>query len=229
MTLVAALQAKDSIVFAGDNRGTFGDPRGFMAVSDMRRKVFRLGKYCGIGVSGPPDLASALLAEVQRELAERGLSHMDDVLPFTRERLRTLYNDAFRDLPADRRPLIGFIVAGYEKDGTARVYSLSSEFGYAPMLSEPGFCILGLPLFPTYLVNRFYDREASGEQVAALAEFLISETGTQDPKVGGPVTMALILPEQGFKELEANEIAAIHSMNEQQMLRLKQYFSKGTV
>ena len=228
MTLVAALQAKDSIVFAGDNRGTFGDPRGFMAVSDMRKKIFRISEYCGIGVSGPPDLASALLRDIQGELAARNAVYMDDVLPFTRERLRVLYNDSFRDLPLDRRPVIAFIIAGYEREGTPRVYSISSEFGYAPMLSDPGFCILGLPLFPTYLVNRFYDRNASGEQVAALAEYLISETATQDPKVGGPITLAMIQPQQGYRELPASEIAAIRRRNEEQMLKLKEYFCGAT-
>ena len=227
MTLVTALQARDSIVLAGDGRGTFGDPRGFMAINDMRKKVFRLGKYCGIGVSGPPDLASALLKEIQRELASREAAYIDDILPYTRERLRRLYNEAFRDLPPDRRPLIGFILAGYEREGTPRVYSISSEFDYAPMLSEPGFCILGLPLFPTYLVNRFYDPSASGEQIVALAEYLIAETASQDPKVGGPITIAVILPNQGYREWVADEVAAVHRRNEEQTIRMREYFSKG--
>lgn len=228
MTLVAALQARDSIIFAGDNRGTFGDPRGFMAVSDMRRKIFRLGEYCGIGVSGPPDLASFLLNQLQHELASRNPAYVDEILPFSRDRIRFMYNDAFRDLPPDRRPLIGFIIAGYEKAGAPRVYSISSDFEYAPMLSDPGFCILGLPLFPTYLVNRYYDSKAPKEQVAALAEYMIFETATQDPKVGGPITIAVITPSLGYREMSTDEVAAIHRRNEEQVTRLKTYFSSRT-
>ena len=234
MTLVVALEARDGIVLAGDNRGTFGDPRGFMAVSDVRKKIFALSRYCGVGIAGPPDLASNLLKNMEEKLKSQNLVYADDITLFLRDSFRAQYNDWFQQFRIPERPLMGAVIAGYEQsfsgdDLIPRLYTISSEHDFATMLCDQGFCLLGLPLFPTYLVNRFYDREASGEQIAALAEFLISETGTQDPKVGGPITMAVILPEQGFKELESREIAAIHSMNEQQMLRLKQYFSKGTV
>lgn len=227
MTLVTALVARDSIVLAGDSRGSFGDPRGFMAVSDMRKKIFPLSQYCGIGISGPPDLASALLKDLDKEMAAQSAVYIDEVLGQARERLRSRYNESFRAFPIERRPVIAFIIAGYEKDFKPRVYTISSEFDYAPMLSDPGFSILGLPLFPTYLVNRFYSPKASAEQIAALAEFITFETATQDPKVGGPITLALIVPHHGYQELDEDSVGAIHRRNEEQLLRLRRYFTTG--
>jgi 20S proteasome alpha/beta subunit len=225
MTLVLALQASDGVVLAGDNRGTFGDPRGFMAISDMRKKVFPLTQYCGTGVSGPPDLASTLLKYLRQQLTSQNASFIDEVVPISREVFRAQYNEWFQQFPMEKRPVMAVIVAGYEREGVPRIYMLSSEFDYAPMLSDSGFHILGLPLFPTYLVNRFYDLNASRENVAVLAEYLISETASQDPKVGGPITIAVITPYHGYRELETDEIAMIHQRNEEQSHRLREYFS----
>ena len=230
MTLVVALQAIDAIVLAGDNRGTFGDPRGFMAVSDVRKKVFKISHYCGLGIAGPPDIAANLLKNLEQQLDSQNIVFADDVTLFLRDRFRTQYNDWFQQFPMERRPLMGVVIAGYEKGFTEgemvpRIYTISSEFDYAPMLCDQGFCLLGLPLFPTYLVNRLYDLRAPKESVAALAEYIISETATQDPKVGGPVTIAVISQGQGYRELETGEIANIHRRNGEQMRKLKEYFS----
>ncbi len=241
MTLVVALQASDGIVLAGDNRGSFGDPRGFMAVNDMRKKVFRLTEHCGIGVSGPPDLASALLNGLERKLVSQNVTSIGDVTLATRECLRSQYNEWFRQFPIEKRPVMSVIVAGYGEGefdyalGVAkpplifspevpRIYSLSSEFDYAPMLSDTGFYVLGLPILPVYLINRFYDSSMVKERMAVLAEYIISETASQDPKVGGPITIAIITPYKEYRELGSGEVTAAHLRNEEQRYRLREYF-----
>jgi len=229
MTLVVALQANDAIVLAGDNRGTFGDPRGFMAVSDVRKKIFRLTNYSGVGIAGPPDLASNLLKNMELKLKAKNLVFADDVTLFLRDSFRAQYNDWFQQFPIPQRPLMGVMIAGYEKSFAGdelvpRIYTISSEHDYATMLCDQGFCLLGLPLFPTYLVNRFYDMNASKEKVISLAEFIISETATQDPKVGGPIGIAVITP-QGYHELGENEVAEVHRKNEEEFGRFSRHFT----
>lgn len=226
MTLVLALQASDGIVLASDNRGSFGDPRGFMVINDMRRKVFRLGDQCGLGTSGPPDLASSLLEDLEQQVASRKAVHVNEVTAVARDHFRTQYNEWFRDFPIEKRPVMAFIICGHEKSGTSRIYMISSEFDYAPMLTDTGFHIMGLPLFATYLINRFYDREANSSHVVALAEHIVRETASQDPKVGGGVTIAVVTTQYGYRELTTDDIETLRQRNEAQVQKLRDYFTK---
>ena len=230
MTLVVALQASDGIVLAGDNRGTFGDPRGFMAVSDVRKKIFKLSDYCGVGIAGPPDVASNLLKNLELQLESQNLVYADDVTLFLRDSFRAKYNDWFQQFKIQERPLMGVVIAGYEKSFTGdelvpRIYTISSEQDYATMLCDQGFCLLGLPLFPTYLVNRLYDMTATKEHVISLAEYIISETGTQDPKVGGPIGIALITADDGYRELDESEVADVHQKNQEELHKFREHFA----
>jgi 20S proteasome alpha/beta subunit len=230
MTLVVALQASDGIVLAGDNRGTFGDPRGFMAVSDVRKKIFKLSDYCGVGIAGPPDVASNLLKNLELQLESQNLVYADDVTLFLRDSFRARYNDWFQQFKIQERPLMGVVIAGYEKsfsgdDLVPRIYTISSEQDYATMLCDQGFCLLGLPLFPTYVVNRLYDMTATKEHVISLAEYIISETGTQDPKVGGPIGIALITADDGYRELDESEVADVHQKNQEELHKFREHFA----
>ena len=47
--------------------------------------------------------------------------------------------------------------------------------------------MVGVPQYAIYLSHRYYDPNISSDKAAALAEYLISETASQDPKVGGPI------------------------------------------
>lgn len=230
MTLVVALQASDGIVLAGDNRGTFGDPRGFMAVSDVRKKIFALSHYCGVGIAGPPDLASNLLKNMEEKLKSQNLVYADDVTLFLRDSFRAQYNDWFQQFRIPERPLMGAVIAGYEQsfsgdDLVQRLYTISSEHDFATMLCDQGFCLLGLPLFPTYLVNRLYDMNAPKEQVISLAEYIISETGTQDPKVGGPIGIGVVSKGSPYRELDESEVAEVHKRNVEELHRFRAHFA----
>ena len=79
--------------------------------------------------------------------------------------------------------------------------------------------------FPTYLVNRLYDMTATKEHVISLAEYIISETGTQDPKVGGPIGIAVISPDSGYRELDESEVADVRQKNQEEMHKLREHFA----
>ena len=153
---------------------------------------------------------------------------IEDVLSKTREHMRKLYHEWFRDFPIDKRPLMMFMIAGYPSDRSketkGKIYLLNSHLDYAPMLFAKGICMMGIPQYATYLANRYYDPNMRRESAAALGEFLISETATQDPKVGGPINIAAICPKEGYRELSRDEIARIHERNEQQGSKLKESF-----
>lgn len=64
------------------------------------------------------------------------------------------------------------------------------------------------------------------EQLRALAAYVITETATQDGKVGGPVQMAIITPADGTRELPQNEIDEILTKNERKNTGLQDSFFK---
>ena len=58
---------------------------------------------------------------------------------------------------------------------------------------------------------------------AALAEYLISETASQDPKVGGPIRIAKVTP-VGYRELTIDEVANLKRKNQKLNTKLKRFF-----
>lgn len=228
MTLVIALESKNGIILAGDTRGTIGDPRGLTAISDVHKKLFQLTKYCGIGVSGSSELGTALLDGLQKKLADKNCEFIDKAMVETRSHVRTLYNEWFSQFPMDKRPAVLLTIAGYvevESRRLPKIYLLNSQLDYAPMLFDKGVSMIGIPQYATYLANRYYDRNMDKENIAALAEFLIAETASQDPKVGGPINIAIIEPATGYRELSEKELEAIRKRNDKQRNSMKKFFA----
>ena len=230
LSLVVVLEARDGIVIAGDSRGTIGDPRGLTAISDVHRKVFRLTSHVGVGVVGSAELGSALLDQMEDKLAAAGHLYMDEVLPAFRSQIRNLFNDWFQQFPVDKRPGVLFALGGYrhaEGEHKPMLYILASQTDFAPQLFDKGTCMIGIPQYATYLSNRYYDRNMRASHAIALGVYLIGETASQDPKVGGPIQVAVVTPKEGYRELKESEVKAIQSKNEKQNQRLKKFFFGG--
>jgi 20S proteasome alpha/beta subunit len=66
---------------------------------------------------------------------------------------------------------------------------------------------------------------ATKEHVISLAEYIISETGTQDPKVGGPIGIALITADDGYRELDESEVADVHQKNQEELHKFREHFA----
>jgi len=230
MSLVITLKANDGIIIAGDSRGTIGDPRGLTAISDVHRKIFRLSSHVGVGVVGAAELGSALLDQMETRLSSANCIYLDDVLQKFRADIRTTFNEWFQQFPIDKRQGVLFALGGYRLAGEQRepmIYMLASQSDFAPHLFTKGSCMLGVPQYATYLANRFYDPQMSCKEAAALAVYLISETASQDPKVGGPIKVATIMTDTGYRELEDAEVADLLKRNERQNQRLKRFFFQG--
>jgi hypothetical protein len=57
-----------------------------------------------------------------------------------------------------------------------------------------------------------------------LAAYLIGETASQDPKVGGPLQIALVTP-KAYRQLTVEQIAGIQKKNSALNDRLKRFFA----
>lgn len=86
---------------------------------------------------------------------------------------------------------------------------------------------LALPTAVRRRQGLLYNPQMAVVHLRALAAYLISETATQDPKVGGPIRIAEITPEKGYQELDESIVNEIIKKNEEQNLKLRKFFFEG--
>lgn len=239
MTLIASLEGQDGLVLAGDSRGTVGDPRGLTAINDTFNKIFKLSDYCGIGISGASELANKFIDSLQKNIQAKDFIDIDEIVNETHSWGKKTYEGWFGTKPwhstvqqgqiIDQRPGMIFIVCGYNKRGDqkSQIYLLNSGLDFVPQLCKSGHMVAGVPQYAVYLLHRLYNPQMRLQNIASLAAYLITETATQDPKVGGPVRMAQITLNCGYKEFSSDEIRKITDKNEAQNVKLRGFFFKG--
>ena len=233
MSLVVCLEADKAIILGADSRGTVGDPRGLTAIKDTERKIFPMGN-CGLGVCGASEIGRTLLDELMRPGVEN-LTSIDSALSRVAKAAEKWFEEWFRNAkPEDRVPLM-LTLAGYRKpkpprhpEAKSMIYLLNSQQNFAPQLFS-GICLSGIPQYAVYLAHRYYHPGISVDRAKALAEYLIAETASQDPKVGGPIRMAEIASDTGYRELSDEEVKEIHEANEDINTQLREFFLKGGV
>lgn len=130
-------------------------------------------------------------------------------------------------LPA--RPDLALLISGYDIDGAGnaneqRTFQLVSAADFAPMLHNYGFAVAGVAQYALYLLNRLYRRDSTVDQLKALASYVITETASQDGKVGGRVQMATITPAEGARELTTAQVDQIIERNGRRSDALKASF-----
>ncbi len=232
MTLLVGLRGTDGIVVASDSRGTFGDPRGVTAQNDAQKKLYVASNRACVLVAGSGELGGTIMAEAL------GICQPTDgisvILDKVRNHVRQRYNEWFPGFVLQPnpdgdpvRPDLALLIAGYDMPagGAAeqKLFQIVSGLDFAPMLHNYGFALAGVAQYALYLLNRLYQPNSNVEQLKALAAYVITETASQDGKVGGPVQMATISP-AGTLELTADEITKIITNNERKSASLKNSF-----
>ena len=237
LTLVVCLKGKDGMVLASDSRGTFGDPRATTAQNDNMKKVYAVSKYVGVLLAGSGELGSMIINEIQQKIEKDKREGVTPVMELVREILIKRYDEWFRGFQvipvqgsvAPVRPTLVVILGGYDlgnegKPVVQRIYSLNCHSNFAPFLHDYGFALEGVPQYALYLLNRLYSLDSSVKNLLPLAAYVITETASQDGKVGGPVQMSTILPDAGCVTLSSEEINKIINSNINRSKNLKVSF-----
>ena len=225
------------MVLASDSRGTFGDPRGVTAQNDNMQKVYAVSKYVGVLLAGSGELGAMVINEIQKEIVTKRTEYVTPVMELIREILIKKFDEWFKGFliqPVQGstnpvRPNLVLIVGGYDLNGEGkpaiqRIYHLNCFVNFAPFLIDYGFALEGLPQYALYLLNRLYNPESSVKNLLPLAAYVITETASQDGKVGGPVQMTKILPDVGSVTLNSEEINKIIESNNDRSKNLKTSF-----
>jgi len=241
MTLLVSLRGTDGLVLAADSRGTFGDPRGVTAQNDAQQKAHILSPHVAVLAAGSGELGALVIKNVKEQVAAGGIDGVTPVMNVLRDSVRTSYNEWFQSVPPmvppamaatgqlATRPDLAFLVAGFEIDKqSALMFSLPSAVDFAPMVHNYGFAVQGVAQYALYLLNRLYEDDRSVAELEALAVYVITETASQDGKVGGPVNMITIRPDEGCKSLEPATVVEIQASNESRSQALRDSFYDRT-
>lgn len=246
MTLLVALKGRDGLVLAADSRGTFGDPRGITAQNDSQQKAHILSKRAAVLQAGAGEVGALIVQHAREKIAADGIDGVTPVLNALRDTARANYNDWFPTVApivppqlvmtgqAPTRPDLAFIIGGYElqEEGesgapTARIYQMGSGTDFSPMLHDYGFAVAGVAQYALYLLNRLYEDDRGMAELQALAVYVITETASQDGKVGGPVKLVTIAADKGGKMLDDVAVTKIAEENEGRSKALRDsFFSK---
>lgn len=232
MTLIICAKGKDGMVFAADSRGTFGDPRQVTAQNDTMKKVFKLNNNVVLLVAGASEIGSTIIDDLLKRIDDK--MGINDIVMISRKVLKEKYDEWFKNFaiiahpnfPTPPRPSLGMIIGGYdnrENLKTPKIFSLISEFDFALLLHDYGFALQGVPQYALYLMNRLYDENMNVNHLKHLLAYVITETATQDGKVGGSVRMAVI-NKTGCIELNSSEIEIIIKQNIENSARLRKLF-----
>ncbi len=171
-------------------------------------------------VAGVGELGATVVHRLQSQLSEPKAG-IEEVLPKVSSSLASMFDqwfpfEKFQVQPLEEgeatRPDVACIVAGFPtrgkpKEREAEIYSLLSPLNFAPLLHNYGFALSGVAQYALYLMNRIYHEGISLDDAEAIAHYVITETATQDGKVGGPVRMATIEPDRGYQELPPEKVA----------------------
>jgi 20S proteasome alpha/beta subunit len=237
MTLLVALKGSDGLVLGADSRGTFGDPRGVTAQNDAQQKAHILAPHVAALAAGAAEVGAMVVDRARHVIADQGLDWASPVASALRDTARNSYNEWFPTVPAIQplpmiqsgqvaaRPDVAFLVGGYEQDGTPRLLGLGSLFDFSPMLHDYGFAVQGVAQYALYLLNRLYQPDRTMKELAALAVYTITETASQDGKVGGPVKVITIKPDvDGCQEYPPEAVSEIQLANESRSTALRDSF-----
>ena len=228
MTLIVAMKSKDAIILGADSRGTIGDPRGLTAINDTYQKIFPLG-CCGLGIAGTSEMGNVLLDELQKGAIQQ-ISNIDDGVRQVGQHSAQYFSQWFGNIPPEKWPGVLLTLAGYRFNQTQpepMIYLLNSQLNFAPQLWGDYPCLSGVPQYAVYLAHRYYAPSISAEQAKVLTEYLIAETASQDPKVGGQIHIAEITPQNGYIELTKQEVDVIRKNNQSLNKAIRQVFLKG--
>ena len=230
MTLLVALKGKDGLALAADSRGTFGDPRGVTAQNDSQEKAHILAPHVAVLFAGSGEVGSLIVRQVAELVTQQVLDGVTPVMELLRKTARENYAAWFPSLPpipapqsvmsgqAAGRPELAMVIAGYELDAQgrateAKLYQLVSATDFSPMLHDYGFAVCGVAQYALYLLNRLYEPDRTVQELTPLAAYVITETASQDGKVGGPVRVIVVSPDSGCEALNPSDVDRVLSNN----------------
>ena len=127
------------------------------------------------------------------------------------------------------RPDLALLIGGYQSDndgrpGEPQIYQINSATDFSPMLHDYGFAVAGVAQYALYLLNRLYEPDRTVDELLPLAVYAVTETASQDGKVGGPVNVVTIRAVNGCEALSDEQVARVTEENRERAASLRSSF-----
>jgi hypothetical protein len=207
------------------------------AVNDTVQKIYKPSPRTAVAMVGQAETGAALIQHIIAGLAAQPGANVDAVA----ESIRTIGNQFFGQWfgqpqflmgplgpVATPRPDVWFLLIGYNAGGQPKILAVPSipPFNFSPNLSTTGFAAAGVVPLAVYLLNRLYRRGLDLEIAKDLAAYCIVETASQDGKVGGPIRLAIVKPNEDTIILPEEDTLMVVKRAEQHRETLRKSFLK---
>jgi len=199
-TLVVAAQGNDFVVLGSDSLGMLGNLGGPIVVGSNRsRKITILSNHVAVAIFGAAEFGETLLNQF-RASGDGVTNVLEEFRIFCREK----WNEWFSGVDIKNQPLVGFMIAGLDQSESGeydmpKKYSIVSSLNFAPALHTYPCACRGIPSLATFILNESYREEMSVDELCELVNSTISKVAQTDPRIGLPVRIALITPEEGAR------------------------------
>ncbi len=208
MTSIAAVQGLDHVIMIADKKATQGDNGGYYTFS-MEKLAVVNGKWV-IGFAGT-SIGRDLCDRIEKEGFRFSGDLERDVYKYA-DRMKDVYQECNYKGPAF------LMLSGVHNDmPQTYTWSLNWDSGRREVLYEgakrqsANAAIGANQHGALYLLNAYNDKRLTLDQRILLGYFTVAEVAKHDPRVGGPVEIAvmqgdkapqLYVGEDGFKKLE---------------------------
>lgn len=202
MTLIVSLKCKDGIVIAGDKRSVFEDE--LHSYRDDAVKVFKINNRVAIAAAGDGGDAKPIVDQVL-SLDFSG-KDVNDICEDVRRIVVTEYqqwgsttNLLLANIGALKRPNYGFIIAGYSKDGKAKIFIINTK-NIRIVEELENYRSDGIREVAQYLFHKNYKQNGKLDDLIALAKLAIEETSEVSYAVSKTCDIFTITP-KGIEKL----------------------------
>ncbi len=232
MTLAFALRGSNGLVIGADSR--VSGPKG---TSDTSTKFLQVNREVGVLTYGLADVGytaiNRLVDEVNKygnfSIDEKRIVHFSEIEKKAEEIFKDVYESKLKEIEEENKKakekglpevslddinlITGFILGGYDANETNQfkiVHWNSPDF--TP--ERRSDIIAAQWHISQFLSNHFYYSEMDVEQLKRLAVFMLIETETISPSVGGRLKLATVTLEEGFQQLNEFQIQKIIRENQ---------------
>ncbi|MFQ5901891.1 MAG: hypothetical protein ACE5IH_10090 [Thermodesulfobacteriota bacterium] len=215
LSLTIALMAEDGLVLAADSRATEGYTLNGPKTTDDSIKFIQLKDDIGVLTYGFSEIGYSGITCLREEV-ER-YDSLTSILDKSIQLFSNTSSDWGKKNPEVKRrdKDVGFIVAGYDREGQGYKIFNSQSPEFLPQEVKSGCLMAGQWHVAKFFINRLYARDMTVNLVRELAVFLLSATMTVEKTVGGVIRLATITKPKGFQWISEDEVDSIAKRNKE--------------
>lgn len=200
MTLAIALRGSNGLVLASDSRVSGAKSK------DDSIKFLQVNRDVGIMTYGLAIPGGNSIRKLRDNVSQKQLAHFSQIVEETRIVAQEEFNIFFSQYPQNPfSSTVGFILAGYDsyESNQFKIFSYESPFF---MPTENTDVKAAQWHLSQVLCDYLQYPQMTVEQLKELAVIQLLETSSFNATVGGPIQMATVSYEKGFRQLQQEEV-----------------------